>query len=442
LSKANKTYLVYAGLGLIPVFLDLLLPTKVNGDIVHAFANFFQYPLYMGFALVGFLGWKLNQNRILFSVLLFLGACYCLFNPILIDTWNTGRMVRGLYFIVAMSLPLTLAVVFSFRETRLMDLQYLGRLTLSLVPIVILSYLLARDKEFFIEIAYFKFLPLNGFLLPQLSLMSLAIFILVVLLKRDHKVKPYLNVIGISLIPLMSAIWAGLRLFSDISRSHPKTNLQPFVEASFPSLHMVVAFTVICGILLHTIFQMYWHRVYVDELTDIPNRRALDERLAKLSGEYAIAMLDIDHFKAFNDNYGHDEGDNVLRLVGSVLSQELGSKVYRYGGEEFCAVFKGVLAEDAYMYANKVRRKLEEREFYIRKPNSKREPTSSFDRRRARKNGKKVQITISIGLANPNKKSKTASDVVKLADQALYEAKRKGRNRVIIWEVEGVKSAV
>ena len=442
MSKANKTYLVYAGLGLIPIFLDLLLPTKVNGDIVHAFANFFQYPLYMGFALVGFLGWKLNQNRILFSVLLFLGACYCLFNPILIDTWNTGRMVRGLYFIVAMSLPLTLAVVFSFRETRLMDLQYLGRLTLSLVPIVILSYLLARDKEFFIEIAYFKFLPLNGFLLPQLSLLSLAIFILVVLLKRDHKVKPYLNVIGISLIPLMSAIWAGLRLFSDISRSHPKTNLQPFVEASFPSLHMVVAFTVICGILLHTIFRMYWHRVYVDELTDIPNRRALDERLAKLSGEYAIAMLDIDHFKAFNDNYGHDEGDNVLRLVGSVLSQELGNKVYRYGGEEFCAVFKGILAEDAYMYANKVRRKLEEREFYIRKPNSKREPTSSFDRRRARKNGKKVQITISIGLANPNKKSKTAADVVKLADQALYEAKRKGRNRVIVWEVEGVKSAV
>jgi len=205
---------------------------------------------------------------------------------------------------------------------------------------------------------------------------------------------------------------------------------------------MVVAFTVICGILLHTIFQMYWHRVYVDELTDVPNRRALDERLSRLSGEYAIAMMDIDHFKSFNDNYGHDEGDNVLRLVGSVLSKELGDRVYRYGGEEFCALFMGVSAEDAYMYANKVRRKLEERDFYIRKPNSKREPTSSFDRRKTKKSGKKVQITISIGLANPNKKSKTAADVVKLADQALYEAKRKGRNRVMVWEIEGVRSAV
>ncbi|MDH5790243.1 MAG: GGDEF domain-containing protein, partial [Nitrospinota bacterium] len=206
---------------------------------------------------------------------------------------------------------------------------------------------------------------------------------------------------------------------------------------------IVAAFTIICAILLHAIFRSYWHRVYVDELTDIPNRRALDEHLSHLSGEYAIAMMDIDHFKAFNDNYGHDEGDNVLRLVGSVLNEELGDRVYRYGGEEFCAVFKGVSAEDAYMFANKVRRKLEEREFYIRKPNSKREPTSSFDRRRAKKNnGKKVQITISIGLANPTKKTKTAEDVIKLSDQALYQAKRKGRNRVIIWETEGVKSAV
>ncbi len=442
LSKSNKVYLIYAGLGLIPVFLDFLMPTKVNGETLHVLTSFFQYPLYMGFALVGFLGWKLNQNRILFSVLLFLGACYCLFNPILVETWNTGRMVRGLNFIVAMAFPLTLAMAFSFRETRFMDLQHLRQLLMSLLPIAILGYFLARDKEFFIEIAYYKFLPLNGFLLPQLTLVSLAIFALVVFIKRDHKIKPYLNVIAISLIPLMAAIWAGLKLFSDISREHPKADLQPFVEASFPSLHMVVAFTVICGILLHTIFQMYWHRVYVDELTDIPNRRALDERLSHLSGEYAIAMMDIDHFKSFNDNYGHDEGDNVLRLVGSVLRQELGDRVYRYGGEEFCAVFKGVSAEDAFMYANKVRRKLEERNFYIRKPNSKRVPTSSFDRRKAKKNGKKVQITISIGLANPNSKNKTSRQVVDLADKALYQAKKKGRNRVVVWEIEGVKSAV
>lgn len=431
MSKSNKVYLIYIALGLLPFFLILFLDIDPKtakdseGTLLHAFTNFFKYTLYMGFALVGFLGWKLNQNRILFSVLLFLGVCYLLFNPLLFLSWKINK--PGLYFVIAMGFPLTLALVFSFRENRFLDLQYLSRLALSLTPIVALGFILARDLPGFKKIAYFKFLPLNGFLLPQLALVFLAAFGLVVFLNRDHKIKPFLKVVGISLVPFMVAIWAGLKTGS---------------QATDLSLHMVTAFTVICAIQLHAVFQMYWHRVYVDELTDIPNRRALDERLSRLSGEYAIAMMDIDHFKSFNDNYGHDEGDNVLRLVGSVLSKELGDKVYRYGGEEFCALFMGVSAEDAYMYANKVRRKLAERDFYIRKPNSKREPTSAFDRRKTKKNGKKVQITISIGLANPNKKSKTAADVVRLADQALYEAKRKGRNRVVVWEIEGVRSAV
>ncbi len=425
MSKFNKVYLIYAALALIPVVMVFFdPPTSKQGTFVKGFTEFFPYPLYMGFALVGFLGLKLNQNRILFSGLLFLGISFSLINPSLFNSWwGIGKI--ELNAAIAMAFPLTLALAFSFRETRFMDLQHLGRLALSLIPIA-LGFILAHDPGF-TKIRQFKFLPLDGFLFPQLALASLAVFGLVVFLKRDHKIKPFLKVIGISLVPLMAAIWAGMKTGKGVTD---------------PSPHIVAAFTVICAIQLHAVFQMYWHRVYVDELTDIPNRRALDERLSHLSGEYAIAMMDIDHFKAFNDNYGHDEGDNVLRLVGSVLSQELGDKVYRYGGEEFCAVFKGVSAEDAYMYANKVRRKLEERNFYIRKANSKREPTSPFDRKRAKKNGKKVQITISIGLANPNKKAKTVDAVIKLADKALYKAKKKGRNRVIVWEIEGVKSAV
>ena len=425
--------MIYAALGLFPflliLFLDIDPKTAKDseGTLLHAFTNFFKYPLYMGFALVGFLGWKLNQNRLLFSALLFLGVCFLLFNPLFLLSWKINK--PGLYFVIAMGFPLTLSMIFGFKENRFLDLQYLTRLAWSLTPPLVLGLILARDLPGFRKIAKFEFLHINGFFFPQLALVSLIIFGLVVFFQRDHKIKPFLKVIGISLFPFMAAIWAGLKTGSKV------TDL---------SIHMVTAFTVICAIQLHAVFQMYWHRVYVDELTDIANRRALDECLASLSGEYTIAMMDIDRFKAFNDNYGHDEGDNVLRLVGSVLNQELGDRVYRYGGEEFCAIFKRVSAEDAYMFANKVRRKLEERDFYIRKPNSKREPTSSFDRRKARKtsNGKKVQITISIGLANPSKKSKTVEDVLKLADQALYEAKKKGRNRVVISEAEGVKSAV
>ena len=441
MSKSAKTNLIYLGLGLIPILLLLLPQADPKGTFVHAFTKVFPYPLYMGFALVGFLCFKINQIRILFSVLLLLGICSLLFNPLALDFM--GIKTWGVYNVVAMSFPLTLAVMFSIRETRPMDLPNFGRLLSSLIPFIILGYLASRDLSLFNKIALFKILPVKGFLFPQLALVSLAIFAVVAYLQKDRIVKPFVRVFGITLIPLMIAIWTGLALYSDIWKRVPKRIAKDAdVLTAFPSLPIVAALTIICAILLHAIFRTYWHRVYVDELTDIANRRALDERLAHLSGEYAIAMMDIDHFKAFNDNYGHDEGDNVLKLVGALLSDELGNKVYRYGGEEFCAVFMGVSAEDAYMFVNKVRRKLEERNFYIRKPNSKRVRTSSSDRKKKKKNGKKVQITISIGLANPNKKAKTVEAVFKLADQALYEAKRKGRNRVIVWEIEGIKSAV
>ena len=459
MSKTAKTYLIYAGLGLIPAFLYKLLPTTLDGEIIHILTHWFPYPLYMGLALVGFLCFKLNQNRILFSVLLLLGICFLLFNPLTLNFLDIG--VKGLYYVVAMSFPLTLAIMFSIRETRPMDLPNFGRLLSSLIPFIVLGYLVARDVPLFSKIAFFKILPVKGFLLPQLALVSLTIFGVVIFLQRDRIVKHFVRVLGITMIPLMGALWTGLALYSDIRNDSKMKDLAELAKRSvedkkafdlslnaevfsaFPSLSIVAAFTIICAILLHAIFRTYWHRVYVDELTDIPNRRAMDEHLATLSGEYAIAMMDIDHFKAFNDTYGHDEGDNVLRLVGGLLNEELGDKVYRYGGEEFCAVFKGVSGEDAFMYANKVRRKLEERDFYIRKPNSKRERTSPADRKKKNKkrNGKKVQVTISIGLASPDKKSKTPDEVIKLADLALYQAKKKGRNRVVVWEVENKKSS-
>ncbi|NIQ02555.1 MAG: diguanylate cyclase [Nitrospinaceae bacterium] len=457
MSRTTKTYLVYIGLGLIPVFLDFFLPREIDGKTLHALTQFFPYPLYMGFALVAYLCFKINQIRILFSVLMLLGVSFLLFNPLTFQFIGIG--IKGIHFVVAMALPLTLAIMFSIRETRPMDIPNFSRLLSSLIPFLVLGYLVARDVGLFSKIAFFKFFPIKGFILPQLALASLAIFGIVIFLQKDRVVKPFVRVLGITMIPLMAALWAGLTLYSNIltspeikelanlakrSAKHREAfqqGLSAEVSSAFPSLSLVAAFTIICAILLHAIFRAYWQRVYIDELTDIPNRRALDERLAMLSGEYAIAMMDIDHFKSFNDTYGHDEGDNVLKLVAGLLSEELGDKVYRYGGEEFCAVFNGLHAEDAYMFVNKVRRKLEERDFYIRKPNSKREHTSAADRKKTKENGKKVQVTISIGIANPGDRATTPEEVLQLADKALYQAKEKGRNCVVMWETEKAKSA-
>ena len=142
--------------------------------------------------------------------------------------------------------------------------------------------------------------------------------------------------------------------------------LNPHVQHSSLQANVVVCYVVIGIILLHSIYRMYWFRVYIDELTGIPNRRALDEHLTFLERDYTIAMVDIDHFKSFNDRFGHDEGDNVLRMVAKTLDISSSHRAYRYGGEEFCIVFENIDAEDSAPQAEKIRKAVEQRAFYIR----------------------------------------------------------------------------
>ncbi|MGB0734344.1 MAG: GGDEF domain-containing protein, partial [Pontibacterium sp.] len=79
---------------------------------------------------------------------------------------------------------------------------------------------------------------------------------------------------------------------------------------------------------------------YIDELTEIPGRRALQRKLSLIGKRYTLVMVDIDHFKKFNDTYGHDVGDQVLRLVASKLAKvNGGGSAFRYGGEEFTLLF-------------------------------------------------------------------------------------------------------
>ena len=100
-------------------------------------------------------------------------------------------------------------------------------------------------------------------------------------------------------------------------------------------------FTLSGFLLLIYMFSASYELAFKDRLTDIPGRLALESDLRHLGKRYTIAMLDIDHFKSFNDTYGHETGDDVLKLVASRMKQVGGrAKVYRYGGEEFTVLFK------------------------------------------------------------------------------------------------------
>jgi len=174
---------------------------------------------------------------------------------------------------------------------------------------------------------------------------------------------------------------------------------------------------------------------YRDELTGLPARRALDELLSRLRGDYAVAMLDIDFFKKFNDTYGHDVGDQVLKMVAShIASVKGGGRPFRYGGEEFTVVFPGRTVDEVSDHLERVRESVEDAGFTLR--NSAR-PKSKVSGRKGRgraKHGfrKRVGVTISIGAAARDERNLNPGQVIKKADQALYKAKEAGRNRVVV----------
>ncbi|ABA04693.1 response regulator receiver modulated diguanylate cyclase [Nitrobacter winogradskyi Nb-255] len=159
-----------------------------------------------------------------------------------------------------------------------------------------------------------------------------------------------------------------------------------------------------------------------DGLTGLHNRRYMESHLttlaeqASLRGQsLALMMLDIDYFKAINDNYGHDAGDDVLREFALRIRKAIRGidLACRYGGEEFVIVMPETDLHVAGMVAERLRRAIAGEPFSIHKGT------------------KLIKVTISIGLSTLERKGEPISDVVKRADVALYRAKHDGRNRVV-----------
>jgi diguanylate cyclase (GGDEF)-like protein len=161
----------------------------------------------------------------------------------------------------------------------------------------------------------------------------------------------------------------------------------------------------------------------IDSLSGLPNRRSFDVRLAStwLAAEpnfpISMVMMDVDHFKLFNDTQGHLEGDNCLRMIGrsieSVVRQ--GDFAARYGGEEFVMLLPGVGAEDAFEIAERSRQTIEAM-------------------RIAHEAAPSGIVSVSVGVATLSVvRAANEQELIEAADAALYEAKRRGRNRVAAW---------
>ena len=153
----------------------------------------------------------------------------------------------------------------------------------------------------------------------------------------------------------------------------------------------------------------------IDELTGLLNRRSLDEmidseisRHSRYGGVFSLAILDLDSFKAFNDNYGHLAGDKLLRQVGHIIKSAIRSsdQAFRYGGDEFAILLPQTTIDAARQVAERVREKIATK---VETGN--------------------VQITASIGLASWPADGIGQKEIIAAADVALYRAKRSGGNQ-------------
>jgi PleD family two-component response regulator len=153
--------------------------------------------------------------------------------------------------------------------------------------------------------------------------------------------------------------------------------------------------------------------------------------LDALGRRYVIAMVDVDHFKRVNDTYGHDTGDQTLRLVARMLTRvPKGARAYRYGGEEFALLFRGRNAAEVHDQLEALREEIASYPFRLR--SAARKNTGRRDRNRNRKDSTAgvLKITVSIGVAQSDTLNTDPQAVLAMADKALFRAKHHGRNAV------------
>jgi GGDEF domain-containing protein len=194
-------------------------------------------------------------------------------------------------------------------------------------------------------------------------------------------------------------------------------------------------------VLASSIVETSYALAYQDELTSLPSRRSFNESALRLESPFALAVVDIDHFKNFNDTYGHDTGDQVLRMVASKLAEVTGGgKAFRTGGEEFCILFPAKQAAQVAPHLDLLRKVIEASSFQLRTSpvlvppsEERRKPSKKKTSTRIKAvtpRGGELSVTVSIGVAESRAAAQPFDQVLRAADKALYRAKQAGRNRV------------
>ena len=348
------------------------------------------------------LGWRFNRSRLVFAIALLALTEYVLLNGL-----ATPRD-RVIFHATTFLLPINWALVALLPERGTITPAGLLRWLLLAVQVILVAFVAKAFPDQAVKFLTTRLLPASLTSWTPLQQPALLAFLAIAaLLVMAWLREPQ--------APVRGYVYALIPVFVAVSWRAPGPGRELWLATA--GLILVVA-----------VVEASYLMAYRDGLTELPGRRALNEALPRLSGQFTVAMVDVDHFKRFNDRYGHDAGDHVLRLVAARLAQAPGGgTAYRYGGEEFALLFPGKGAEECLPHLEELRETVETSRFTMRR---RFRPRSKPSAPKGRKTREAITITVSIGVAERNHRHSNPDQVVQAADKALYRAKEAGRNRV------------
>ncbi|WP_415397132.1 diguanylate cyclase [Sulfurimonas sp. CS5] len=374
---------------LIPLFITALFAVVIHytHKIPEILFNIVPYLFYGLSLLIIWVSWHFNRNRFIFVIipllLVYIGFEYF-----------SAKKATLLFLYASLLFPIHLLIFLVLKERGLFSFWGILKIAFFVVEIGIVLFLIYYPKELIQSYFNIKLFAANFYPLKDLSV-AIGIFVLFVM--------SALVLFGRYL--MYSTTFLSLLITFYLSLYFLKTP-----HATEVSL---LSFAIIIFILL---IRESYRLAFYDELTALPGRRALVEDMAKLGRKYSLAMCDIDFFKKFNDTYGHDTGDEVLKMVASkFLEVSGGGKAYRYGGEEFVILFPSKESDESFVHVDALRKSIATTPFSVRN----------------KKGTKKIFINVSAGITQNSQKDKDPFAVMKRADDALYKAKKAGRNQVV-----------
>ena len=373
----------------VPLFISVVFASAViyAKEIPSALFSLIPYIFYTLLAVILWVSWHFNRHRFIFITLALIGIK-------LGFTYLLPQKATYLFNYVSILFPLHLLVFLLLKERGFFSIWGILKLLFFAIELGVVIYFVNSPLDILNQYIKLKIFAQNLYPLKDLAV---AVSIFVLFIMSGVVLFGSYVLYATSFLVMLLSFEAGLYF---LKTPHA----------------LDMAFLNIAVIMFTLLIRESYRLAFYDELTNLPGRRALMEDMAKLGRRYSLAMCDIDHFKKFNDTYGHDTGDEVLKMVATKLSEvKGGGKAYRYGGEEFTILFPSKGVDESFVYVDAIRQNIASTPFRVR----------------GKKSSKNIFVHISAGIVENSSDDNDVFAVMKRADNALYKAKKAGRNRVI-----------